>query len=61
MYNTIKEIFATERQMKKMKTVLAFGDSNTWGLIPGTNKRYSFSERWTGLVQQKGKNLRIIE
>lgn len=44
-----------------MKTVLAFGDSNTWGLIPGTNRRYSFSERWTGLVQQKGKNLRIIE
>lgn len=25
-----------------MKSVLAFGDSNTWGLIPGTKERYSW-------------------
>ena len=25
-----------------MKQILCFGDSNTWGLIPKTNKRYEW-------------------
>lgn len=36
-----------------MKTVLCFGDSNTWGLIAGTQKRYPWGVRWTSLLQDK--------
>ena len=46
---------------KRMKTVLAFGDSNTWGLIPGTKERYSREIRWTGILQDKCISVRIIE
>ena len=35
-----------------MKQILAFGDSNTWGLIPGSCERYPESVRWTGLLQK---------
>lgn len=34
-----------------MKTVLCFGDSNTWGFVPGTGARYAREERWTGRLQ----------
>lgn len=45
-----------------MKQVLCFGDSNTWGLIPGTNKRYTWGERWTSLLQERyGSEVRVIE
>ncbi|MGX8679911.1 MAG: GDSL-type esterase/lipase family protein [bacterium] len=44
-----------------MKSILAFGDSNTWGLIPGTKERYSWETRWTGLLQNKCTSVRIIE
>lgn len=34
--------------------ILAFGDSNTWGWIPnGEGKRFSDSERWTGVLQSE--------
>ncbi|RZQ51357.1 arylesterase [Pseudoalteromonas phenolica] len=33
-----------------MKTVLCFGDSNTWGYEPGTGLRYDESTRWTSLT-----------
>ncbi|MBR1643599.1 MAG: arylesterase [Butyrivibrio sp.] len=44
-----------------MGSILAFGDSNTWGLIPGTKKRYPWGVRWTSLVQEELKENRIIE
>ncbi len=46
-----------------MKQILAFGDSNTWGLIPGTAERYPEHIRWTGLLQKKVSPLgfRILE
>jgi len=36
-----------------MKTfrILCYGDSNTWGYIPGTGERYPKSVRWTGELQ----------
>ncbi len=34
-----------------MKTVLCYGDSNTWGYIPGTGERYDRKTRWTGILQ----------
>lgn len=46
-----------------MKQLLCFGDSNTWGLIPKTNERYSWGERWTGILQEKlyDKDVRVLE
>ncbi len=35
-----------------MKQILAFGDSNTWGLIPGTGERYPKHVRWTGILRK---------
>ena len=36
-----------------MKEILCFGDSNTYGLIPGTKNRYGRDTRWTGLIEQQ--------
>ena len=33
-----------------IKRVLCFGDSNTWGYIPGTGERFEYSKRWTGIL-----------
>lgn len=44
-----------------MKSILAFGDSNTWGLIPGTRERYPWEIRWTGVLQDKCRSVRVIE
>ena len=32
------------------KTIVCYGDSNTWGCVPGGD-RYSRSVRWTGILQ----------
>lgn len=45
-----------------MKTILCFGDSNTYGLMPDSVGRYPREERWTGIIQEKlGKDYYIIE
>ena len=52
-----------------MKTILCYGDSNTWGFIPGKNRppvkaanRYPFDIRWPGLLETKlGKDWRVLE
>lgn len=46
-----------------MKQILCFGDSNTFGLIPGTGNRYDWNIRWTGILDKnlKEKGYRIIE
>jgi len=33
------------------KTILCYGDSNTWGAVPNTNDRYPLSVRWPGALQ----------
>lgn len=33
-----------------MKRVLCYGDSNTWGYIPGSGARFPADVRWTGIV-----------
>lgn len=45
------------------REILCFGDSNTYGLIPGTKERYKENIRWTGILQQKlkEKDCRIVE
>jgi lysophospholipase L1-like esterase len=45
-----------------VKTVLCFGDSLTWGFIPGTGGRLPFDARWPGIVQARlGPSVRVIE
>ena len=46
-----------------MKQLLCFGDSNTWGLIPKTNERYSWGVRLTSILQEKlyDKDVRVLE
>jgi lysophospholipase L1-like esterase len=44
-----------------MKNILCFGDSNTWGYNPYTKKRYDINTRWTGILQNELKDVRIIE
>lgn len=36
-----------------MKTLLCFGDSNTFGYCPVDGSRYAENERWTGLLKSK--------
>ena len=52
-----------------IKNILCFGDSNTWGFVPGAFdpktlhlKRYSILERWPGLLREMlGADYHIIE
>ena len=45
-----------------MKTVLCYGDSNTWGYIPASGERYPYEIRWTGMLQKRlGNQYRVIE
>ncbi len=46
-----------------MKRILCYGDSNTWGLIPGSDpqKRYPQDVRWTGRLKQEYPSAEIIE
>jgi lysophospholipase L1-like esterase len=45
-----------------MKTILCFGDSNTWGYVPGTGQRYLRHERWPGVLQAAlGPDFHVIE
>lgn len=34
-----------------MKEILCFGDSNTWGADTEHNRRFSFDERWCGVLE----------
>lgn len=44
-----------------MKTILCFGDSNTYGLNPHHQTRFPDTIRWTGLLQQMLPDWRIAE
>lgn len=45
-----------------MKKVLCFGDSNTYGFVPGKCTRYDKNTRWTGILQSLCRNeLEVIE
>lgn len=46
-----------------MKQILCFGDSNTYGLIPGTKERYEWGIRWTSLLDEavRSQGYRVIE
>ena len=46
-----------------MKQILCFGDSNTYGLIPGTKDRYPWEVRWTGILAEgiREKGFQVVE
>jgi lysophospholipase L1-like esterase len=46
----------------KIKSILCFGDSNTWGFNPVTQDRFAKDERWTGqLSRALGSDYDVIE
>lgn len=45
-----------------MKKVLCFGDSNTFGFVPESGKRYDKNTRWSGILTQlAAEKFEIIE
>ena len=45
-----------------MKEVLCYGDSNTYGFMPGSGERYPPRVRWTGVMQDAlGGSYHVIE
>jgi lysophospholipase L1-like esterase len=45
-----------------MKTILCYGDSNTWGHNPATQARFSRDERWAGVLRRElGDAYLVIE
>ena len=48
--------------MNPMKKILCFGDSNTYGFIPQTCKRYEAQDRWSGILQNLlGDDYEVLE
>lgn len=44
------------------KHIICYGDSNTWGSIPGSKDRYPREVRWTGILQKLlGDTYSVIE
>jgi len=39
-----------------VRNILCFGDSNTWGYVPGTGERFDNETRWTALTSQMLNN-----
>jgi lysophospholipase L1-like esterase len=48
-----------------MHPILVYGDSLTWGIIPGTRRRLPFDARWPGVMEialnERGHAVRVIE
>jgi lysophospholipase L1-like esterase len=45
-----------------VKTIVCFGDSNTWGYDPATQDRFPPDVRWTGVLQRTlGDGYKVIE
>lgn len=48
-----------------MHSILVYGDSLSWGIIPGTRRRFAFHQRWPGVMEielrRTGIDARVIE
>lgn len=48
-----------------MKSILVYGDSLAWGIVPGTRDRLAFERRWPGVLEAglvaAGERVRILE
>jgi lysophospholipase L1-like esterase len=48
--------------MSHEKTILCYGDSNTWGSDPSSEERYARDERWPGVLRQElGAGYYVVE
>jgi lysophospholipase L1-like esterase len=48
--------------LNRMKTILCYGDSNTWGYCPKTQGRLSADDRWPGVLRRElGAAYGVIE
>lgn len=44
------------------KHVLCYGDSVSWGIVPGSRERHAYEKRWPGILQQLlGPDVRVME
>ena len=54
-----------EWQGVKMRQILVYSDSLTWGIIPNTRQRLAFDARWPGVMENRlnanGAVVRVIE
>lgn len=48
-----------------MKQILVYGDSVSWGIMPGTRRRFDFATRWPGALEHAlnaaDENVRVVE
>jgi len=48
-----------------MSQILVYGDSLSWGIVPGTRERLSFDARWPGVLAsglvERGRRERLVE
>jgi len=48
-----------------MKQILVYGDSLSWGIVPGTRRRLPFAERWPRILEAElirtGAAVRVVE
>lgn len=45
-----------------MKTIVCYGDSNTWGYDPASSTRFAPDVRWTGVMAAElGAGYRVVE
>lgn len=50
---------------KPVQQILVYADSLSWGIIPGSRKRFAFHQRWPGVMElelkKRGYEVRVIE
>jgi lysophospholipase L1-like esterase len=48
-----------------MHHILVYGDSLSWGIVPGTRRRLPFADRWAGVMERllvsTGRDVRVTE
>ena len=45
-----------------MRTIMCYGDSNTWGADPETGERFAEDVRWPGVLRSRlGEGYRVVE
>jgi len=48
-----------------VQQILVYGDSLSWGIIPGTRRRLPFEQRWPGILERglhmRGHDARLLE
>jgi len=48
-----------------MQQILVYGDSLSWGLVPGTRRRHPFGVRWPGVLEGRlnagAATVRVVE